>query len=77
MIKKRAFLVSGLTAFLIGAPAMAQIQSSGRPAYRSPIDVAYSPDGSLLAVADRTLPGLSLIKTSDGSAVTDTTAASA
>ncbi len=46
---------------------MAQIQSSGRPAYRSPIDVAYSPDGSLLAVADRTLPGLSLIKTSDGS----------
>jgi DNA-binding beta-propeller fold protein YncE len=49
--------------------AEAQKSSGDRPAYRSPIDVAYSPDGSFLAVADRTWPGLSIINPSDGSVV--------
>jgi DNA-binding beta-propeller fold protein YncE len=56
-------------AALVARPTLAQISSGDRPAYRSPIDVAYSPDGSLLAVADRTWPGLVLIKPGDGSVV--------
>jgi DNA-binding beta-propeller fold protein YncE len=59
--------LSSLALLGLAGPASAQISSGDRPAYRSPIDVAYSPDGSLLAVADRTWPGLALIKPSDGS----------
>lgn len=55
----------GLTILLFAGATQAQPLSS--PAYRSPSDVAYSPDGSLLAVADRTWPGLVLINSSDGS----------
>src|SRR5512136_935013 len=63
------FILTLLAALAVGRPALAQISSGDRPAYRSPIDVAYSPDGSLLAVADRTWPGLVLIKPADGSVV--------
>jgi DNA-binding beta-propeller fold protein YncE len=63
------FLLPSLAALLVAGPALAQISSGDRPAYRSPTDVAYSPDGSLLAVADRTWPGLVLINPSDGSVV--------
>ena len=63
------FLVPGLAALLIAGPVRAQISAGDRPAYRSPIDVAYSPDGSLLAVADRTWPGLVIINPSDASIV--------
>jgi DNA-binding beta-propeller fold protein YncE len=35
--------------------------SYGRPVYRSPIDVAFSPDGALLAVADPTWGGVAII----------------
>lgn len=34
---------------------------NGRPAYRSPIDVAFSPDGSRVAVADTTWGGVAII----------------
>jgi MYXO-CTERM domain-containing protein len=54
-----------LAALLSAKPTLAQ--SPARPAYRSPSDVAYSPDGSLLAVADRTWPGVWILKSSDGS----------
>src|SRR5512141_3329656 len=59
------FLSSCLFALLLARPSLAQ-GSGPRPAYRSPSDVAYAPDGSLLAVADRTWPGLVLIKSGDG-----------
>lgn len=61
------FLLSCLTLLLLTTSPQAQSSTSNRPTYRSPIDVAYSPDGALLAVADRTLPGLALIDPSDGS----------
>jgi DNA-binding beta-propeller fold protein YncE len=35
--------------------------TDGRPVYRSPIDVAFSPDGTLLAVADPTWGGVVVI----------------
>lgn len=35
--------------------------ASGRPVYRSPIDVAFSPDGSLVAAADPTWGGVVII----------------
>jgi DNA-binding beta-propeller fold protein YncE/mono/diheme cytochrome c family protein len=54
-----------LAALLSATPTLAQ--SPARPAYRSPSDVAFSPDGALLAVADRTWPGLVLVNSSDGS----------
>lgn len=63
------FVLPCIAFLLISASTRAQTSSGDRPAYRSPIDVAYSPDGSLLAVADRTLPGLALIKPGDGSVV--------
>jgi DNA-binding beta-propeller fold protein YncE len=60
-----------LTALLVARPTLAQ-GAGARPAYRSPSDVAYAPDGSLLAVADRTWPGLVLVKADDGSIVRET-----
>jgi DNA-binding beta-propeller fold protein YncE/mono/diheme cytochrome c family protein len=74
---KRSPLVQALASVLSGVallcaagpPALAQIVFGDRPAYRSPIDLAYSADGSLLAVADRTWPGLVLINPADGSVV--------
>ena len=38
-----------LAAFVLGAPAR-----GARPVYRSPADVAFSPDGAMLAVSDET-----------------------
>lgn len=63
------FLLPCLALLMLATSTRAQSSSGERPVYRSPIDVAYSPDGSLLAVADRTLPGLALIDPSDGSVV--------
>jgi DNA-binding beta-propeller fold protein YncE len=63
--KTALFLSSCLFALLLARPGLAQ-GSGSRPAYRSPSDVAYAPDGSFLAVADRTWPGLVLIKPGDG-----------
>jgi len=68
-VSLRLSLILGLAVLLGAGPSQAQKSSGDRPAYRSPIDVAYSPDGSLLAVADRTWPGLSIINPSDGSVV--------
>jgi DNA-binding beta-propeller fold protein YncE len=60
----RAAVFLCLAALLSTRPTLAQ--APARPAYRSPSDVAYSSDGSLLAVADRTWPGLVLIDASAG-----------
>jgi DNA-binding beta-propeller fold protein YncE/mono/diheme cytochrome c family protein len=65
--KAHARVVPFLIALAVSGSAVGQTSSGNRPAYRSPIDVAYAPDGSLLAVADRTWPGLVLIKPGDGS----------
>ncbi|HMA93592.1 MAG TPA: YncE family protein, partial [Polyangiaceae bacterium] len=63
------FLLPCLILLWLTTSVRAQSSSSDSPNYRSPIDVAYSSDGSLLAVADRTLPGLVLVDPSDASIV--------
>ena len=63
-------LVAGLTALVEVRAVFAQ--TGDRPAYRSPIEVAFSPDGSRLAVADRTWPGVVLIDPSRGEVVKET-----
>ena len=69
MAPSKSLLLGCLFGLVLSGPALAQKSSGDRPAYRSPIDVAFSPDGTTLAVADRTWPGLALIKVSDGSVV--------
>jgi DNA-binding beta-propeller fold protein YncE len=54
-------ILSGLIPTTIAAPA-----DSTSPPYRSPFDIAYSPDGKLLAVSDRTAPAVTFIDAASG-----------
>lgn len=54
-MKQRLVLLTYAAAVaLLPATVSAQTRDADRPPYRSPLDLAFSPDGGLLAVSDRT-----------------------
>lgn len=54
-------VIVSVLSVLCFAPKSDADSDSSRPIYRSPIDVAFSPDGTLLAVADSTWGGVVVI----------------
>jgi DNA-binding beta-propeller fold protein YncE len=60
------YVLGSLVTGVLAAGPTAIAETADRPAYRSPIEVAFSPDGSQLAVADRTWPGVVILDASSG-----------
>jgi len=58
---KRFVLLVTLTAVGVALVGPARAAEAKRPIYRSPYDVAFSPDGKMLAVSDRTAARLCLL----------------
>ena len=65
-VKTMLFALPATLAFCVLVLCAARPASTKNPQYRSPIDVAFSPDGTLLAVSDFTAGSVSIIGATSG-----------